>query len=129
MSMKIDLSKELTDEQVAFLESRGARGAAKLKQNQDILAQEEYYAKKMQERATSEEEEQQMEHDPDEMSDEDRAETLKAAQDWIANAKSSELKERLAEWELDTDGKIDVLRTRLYNEVEKRYAPREPAPE
>jgi len=109
MSVKIDLTKPLTEEHVEYLRARGAWGERQLAENKALLSQQEFYAAK--ERP-----------EPDEMSVEEKVKLLEEAEVWITNAKVPELKQRLSEEGLSTEGKQDELRTRLMDLVTERYS-------
>lgn len=113
MSIKVDLTKPLNEEQIEYLKARGTWGERQLKENEALLKEQGFYAEK---RASA------SAPTPNEMSDQEKADLLTEARDWIANAKVPELKERLAAENLSTDGKQDELRQRLVDMVEARYS-------
>lgn len=128
MSIKINLNKPLTQEERDFLEARGVWGLLRLQENEAHLRMQKYYAAK--ERGEDPDAEEGTEEGPDDqgdsedLTDAERADRLAKAEEWIANAKVPQLKERLAEWELPTDGKQDELRERLLAAVRESFAPR-----
>jgi len=110
MSIKIDLKKPLSEEEVEFLKLRGEWGERQLAQNKAHLSQQDFYNKK------------NSAPEPDEMSDEEKVKLLEEAEEWINNAKVPELKERLALEALPVEGKQEDLRKRLLDLVTKRYS-------
>lgn len=113
MSRRIDLNVELSDEDVEYLEARGAWGQRQLAENKALLSQHEFYRNKRANQAP----------DPEpEMSDEEKVKLLEEAEEWISNAKVPELQARLSEEGLPADGKQADLRTRLMDLVTERYS-------
>lgn len=109
MSRRIDLQKPLSDEDVEYFNARGSWGERQLAEHQAIRSQQDYYEKRDR-------------PEPDEMSDEEKVKLLEEAEAWIATAKMDELKQRLADEELSTEGKVADLRSRLLDLVTERYS-------
>lgn len=110
MSRRIDLGSPLSDEDVEYFQARGSWGLRQIAENEAILAQQDFY------------EGRTARPEPDQMSDEEKVRLLEEAEEWISNAKVPELKKRLEEEGLSTEGKQDELRSRLTELVQQRYS-------
>lgn len=114
MSRKIDTMKPLSPEDIAYFKARGSAGQAHLNYNELYLR----------ERGKSEDtgaEGEGPEDDDKPLSDEEKADQLLKAKDWIAKANVPQLKEKASEWDLDTSGNKGELQDRLVEAVEKEY--------
>jgi hypothetical protein len=114
MSRNIDIRKPLSEEDVAYLKSRGIRGQMALDYNAKYFA------------GTPDDSEFGDNDEPD-MTEEEKADMLGKSTSWINDParKVPELQAKCREWELSTNGTKDELRERLLEAVNKEYAPSE----